>query len=842
MNKPRQHQSSWCVCWFLMVLCLSLYLPVNGQTYVEYFWNDDPGLGNATKINTSDEIVNFTVSTASLPYGYSTIGYRTIRDGYWSSTYFHTIYKADGLTTDGLMEYFWDEDPGLGNAQQTSFKFNNGIAELNYDYSTSGLAEGIHILGMRVKGEIWSPTIYRTIGIVREHPEANQVEYFWDNDPGIGNATNVGISPDSDGNYMLNLQLDTDTLSDGIHVLGMRVASGGLWSTTYTRYIAVTRKGGHVEKVEYYWDDDPGHDLATELTFTGDTLAVVNAEIEAPSDYGTHVLHIRAKANGVWSSHYIQKFCMNATPMMELPKDTFCVGEQFIVVNASEGATDSTTYAWDMNADGTVDETTDDMFVYAYTKPGTYMATLKAKTVGDCETTCFKEIVVLTTDNPKVTLSASTKTGCEGESIRLKATATNAGDHPRYIWLLNDKEIAETEADSLWIDTLMNKDKVQVRVVSSNPCCAVDNALSSAITFTIKETTDVSLPTFFPVFTTESAFILSGGEPTGGKYLINSEEASLFNPKKNTPGVYQLTYRYTNANGCTSEVSTTLTLNDGSAGLLLGDANKDGVVDSKDVDCEIELAYGLTSPTLSMKTADINSDSESDVRDVVGVCAIINEDESNVPSIVWDMNNSLTVTDTYADKIYEVNIPFSLTMKENICGVQFDLLMPDGVELTSETDGLTVRKKLDATDNTYTVIYFASDLQPLAKTLNIKATLPINMAKGAYELMPTNVIMTNEAMQSLDHNIKGGSLYVGMGNSINTVNDGIHIAVESNGIRLTGCAGTVVTLTDTAGRFILAEEVSDDTHFIGLTSISSGVYIVEVNRNETICKRKFLWK
>ena len=353
MNKPRQHQSSWCVKWLLMTLCLSLYVPVNGQTYVEYFWNDDPGLGNATKINTSDDIVNFTVSTASLPYGYSTIGYRTIRDGYWSSTYFHTIYKADGLTTDGLMEYFWDEDPGLGNAQQTSFKFNNGIAELNYDYSTSGLAEGIHILGMRVKGEIWSPTIYRTIGIVREHPEADQVEYFWDNDPGIGNATNVGISPDSNGNYMLNLQLDTDTLSDGIHVLGMRVASGGLWSTTYTRYIGVTRKGGPVEKVEYYWDDDPGHDLATELTFTGDTLAVVNAEIEAPSDYGTHVLHIRAKANGVWSSHYIQKFCMNATPMMELPKDTFCVGEQFIVVNASEGATDSTTYAWDMNADGT---------------------------------------------------------------------------------------------------------------------------------------------------------------------------------------------------------------------------------------------------------------------------------------------------------------------------------------------------------------------------------------------------------------------------------------------------------------------------------------------------------
>lgn len=842
MIKPQHNPSNWCVRWLIAGLCCYMNLSVKAQNGIEYFWNTDPGIGNATKVNDGDGTVNHTIDTGTLPIGFNLLGIRAISNGKYSPTYVKSVFKYPDANVDAQLEYFWDTDPGIGNGTKASFKMTDGAADVNFNLLTDELKPGLHTLGMRVYYANWSPTYYHTVAVLSNVGVADRLEYFWDNDPGMGNATSQSISPDVDGNILAHLELATDTLTAGIHRLGIRVGGIDMWSPTYTYYVAVAPNGWGIERVEYFWDEDPGYENATAIPFTGDTLAVVNAEIEAPSDYGTHVLHIRAKANGVWSSHYIQKFCMNATPIMELPKDTFCVGEQFIVVNASEGATDSTTYAWDMNADGTVDETTDDMFVYAYTKPGTYMATLKAKTVGDCETTCFKEIVVLTTDNPKVTLSASTKTGCEGESIRLKATATNAGDHPRYIWLLNDKEIAETEADSLWIDTLMNKDKVQVRVVSSNPCCAVDNALSSAITFTIKETTDVSLPTFFPVFTNESAFILSGGEPTGGKYLINGEEASLFNPKKNTPGDYQLTYRYTNANGCTSEVTTTLTLKDGSGGLLLGDANKDGVVDSKDVDCEIELAYGLTSPTLSMKTADINSDSESDVRDVVGVCAIINEDESNVPSIVWDMNNSLTVTDTYADKIYEVNIPFSLTMKENICGVQFDLLTPDGVELSSETDGLTVRKKLDATDNTYTVIYFANDLQPLAKTFNIKATLPINMAKGAYELMPTNVIMTNEAMQSLDHNIKGGSLYVGMGNSINTVNDGIHIAVESNGIRLTGCAGTVVTLTDTAGRFIMAEEVSDDTHFIGLTSISSGVYIVEVNRNEIICKRKFLWK
>ena len=156
----------------------------------------------------------------------------------------------------------------------------------------------------------------------------------------------------------------------------------------------------------------------------------------------------------MWSAPYIQQFCMNAIPAMRIDKDTVCVGEQFIVFNMTEAATDSTTYSWDMNGDGTVDSTTGEEFVYSYTKAGSYMASLSVKTVGDCATTCYVPIVVLPTDKPTVTLAAATKKVCAGEAVRLQATSKNAGDHPEYEWLINDEVVATSTVDTLMMEGL----------------------------------------------------------------------------------------------------------------------------------------------------------------------------------------------------------------------------------------------------------------------------------------------------------------------------------------------------------------------------------------------------
>ncbi|MFA1773773.1 T9SS type A sorting domain-containing protein [Rufibacter glacialis] len=54
---------------------------------------------------------------------------------------------------------------------------------------------------------------------------------------------------------------------------------------------------------------------------------------------------------------------------------------------------------------------------------------------------------------------------------------------------------------------------------------------------------------------------LSGGEPAGGTYFVNGEEATTFNPE--APGNYELVYRYTDREtGCRGEARCTIVVNE----------------------------------------------------------------------------------------------------------------------------------------------------------------------------------------------------------------------------------------------------------------------------------------
>ena len=625
---------------------------------VEYFWDTDPGIGNGTDypvtLSGSEEAtLTMSIPTDTVSNGAHLLGLR-VYNGTWSHTYHYIMVVANNGALADKVEYFWDIDPGMGNGIQQELTLNETTGMAALTIPTDTLKGGVHLLGMRVgSGDTWSSTTTRIIAVAPNEGIIERLEYFWDTDPGMGNATEYALNASNNGNAMVSLSLPTDTLSTGVHLLGLRSYCGG-WSATLLRYVAVSANGGAIERVEYFWDTDPGYGQATELPYSGDTLAIVNTDIVSPTAYGSHVLNIRAFSNGMWSAPYIQHFCMNATPGMQIDKDTVCVGEQFIVYNMTEGATDSTIYSWDMNGDGTVDSTTGEEFVYSYTKAGTYMASLSVKTVGDCATTCYVPIVVLPTDKPTVTLSAATKKVCAGQAVRLQATAKNAGDHPEYEWLVNDEVVATTTVDTLMMEGLADYDKVQVRVISSNPCAAVDNALSSQITFRVNPLPEVSIAHYFPIYKSESSLILTGGVPEGGTYYINDKEAALFNPARNEVGTYSLRYSYTNSNGCTSEALTSFVLRE--AALVQGDVNKDETVDVMDILCEVDLIYGRLFPTYTLATADLNGDKQVNVADIVGISGIILGDQAVAQAKAVHSRiaqgrgaaNALNVTDAHA--------------------------------------------------------------------------------------------------------------------------------------------------------------------------------------------------
>lgn len=828
--------------------CLS-GMGLHAQNLIEYFWNTDPGVGHATMVRGQGE--RFTLTADHLTEGANLLGIRALNGKYASPTMLSIVCKSTSLSECGRIEYFWDNDPGVGMATAIPLNMAADGTTSALSLPTDGLSDGIHLLGLRVGGSVgWSATYSYMMAVAPHGGRIDCVEYFWDDDPGLGLATRYAVPDGSGSDVVVSMDVLCEGLSRGIHMLGIR-SRCGTWSQTLRRAVVVGADNNPVEAVEYFWDDDPGMGLATPLSFTGTDMALVNENIDTPADYGKHVLVIRAMAGGVWGTPLVQTFCINAIPDFSLPADTVCRGEKFIVSNMTQGATAETTYSWDMDGDGKPDATSGDDFVYSYAKAGEYMVSLSVRTVGDCESTCIRPIVVLDTTSPQVSISASTKTSCAGDTVCFVAKATNAGTRPEYEWTVNGETVNDVSGDTLLVSTLANRDQVRVTVISSNPCSQVDAATSSAITMTVRELPDVSLAPMFPVYTNEGRFILSGGQPDGGTYYINGHEAALFNPQSNEPGLYTIAYRYADSRGCVSEAVQTFELRTPGAGsLLLGDVNKDERVDVMDVMCTVDYIFGQVFPTWNKQTADINKDGRIDVTDVVGIASIIiggNEVAAmaKVPGQAGIAYGDMTLaaTDAYADRTAEVLLDFKLSGTDRPSGVQFDITLPDGVELASVTDGLVVGRKLGSTDNTYTLLAYSADLSPVSETLSVRATLPVNMEAGTYPIIPENVVMAAADMRNIANTIVAGKLFVGTTTGMTGIENGrMGMLVESAGLRVFNAAGGSLSVYDISGRFVVAFGINADNEFMPLPALAPGTYVGEINRNGQTVRTKFICK
>lgn len=828
-------------------------LPLAGNARLEYFWDNDPGCGKATfypsSFDNDETVVDMSLLTDSLSIGMHMLGLRIGYGEVWSATYKHLVAVSPKNGSIDRLEYFWDSDPGCGKAVPHPVATDGEIAIVNLSLLTDTLSGGMHMLGIRSgNGVNWSQTYRQFIAIAPNGGVVDGIEYFWDDDPGLGKATHYPLT-NKGSEVTASFSLLTDGLSRGVHVLGIRSYCGG-WSPTLRKTVVVGADDNPVEAVEYFWDDDPGYGKATPLSFEGEQVAVVNEEIPVPETYGNHVLVIRAKSGGYWGTPLVQNICVNAMPDFSLPKDTVCCGEEFLIQNLTIGATEQTTYAWDMDGDGKSDITGGDNFTYTYDEAGEYMISLAVKTVGDCETTCTKSIVVLDTSVPSVVLEALSNKNCAGDTICFVAQSHAAGYQPQYEWLINGKIVKTGLSDTLLVDTLSDGAEVQVRVYSSNPCSQVDVAESAVIPIHIEELPEVSLGAFFPVYTTEKAFVLEGGVPSGGTYYVDGKEAVSFNPQEYGPGSYLITYRYTEPAGCTNEVVQRLEVRTpGEHSLLKGDVNKDETVDILDVLCTIDLIYGRIFPTWNNATADINEDGVIDVSDVVGIVGIIlgKENDKTLETVSRSVmkENRLEWDDAFVSAGAEdVDLIFEVDGNEQVSGIQFDVVLPEGVELKSATEGLTVGRCINAEGNIFRLLAYSADLNSLNGKYTVKASLPVNLSEGIYHIQPEQSIMSGSDMHKIIHQINGGKLIVGHPTNIGGISkDGIILSVEQTGLNVRNACDCTLMVTDMSGRFVMATEIGSDNQSIILPNgLMSGTYVAEIHTGEQTVRLKFIWK
>ncbi|MDX9751744.1 MAG: hypothetical protein RBT71_11730, partial [Flavobacteriales bacterium] len=135
-------------------------------------------------------------------------------------------------------EYFFDADPGVGNGTAAALIPGPGnTATIAIDVDASTLSAGFHFLSVRFQDADgrWGIAESRPVyihGTTAIGPAAPLVaaEYFFDDDPGVGNGTAAALVPGPGNTAAIAIDVDASTLPAGFHFLCVRFQDAdGRW-------------------------------------------------------------------------------------------------------------------------------------------------------------------------------------------------------------------------------------------------------------------------------------------------------------------------------------------------------------------------------------------------------------------------------------------------------------------------------------------------------------------------------------------------------------------------------------------------------------------------------------
>jgi len=304
----------------------------------EYFWNNDPGIDRATTISVIDSdgdgYYDISFPTANIPEGLNLLGFRVRYSNCWSTTTTALVWiPAENSDEVLASEYFFDTDPGIGMANPIPGLTGHAARLTETVIPTDGLATGIHLLGIRVKGAAgWSTTTTALVCIPAE--KSNEIlasEYFFDTDPGIGMANPI---PGLTGHAarLTETVIPTDGLTPGIHLLGIRVKGAAGWSTTTTTTVKIVdNKLMSVTAAEYYWSTDPDKTTAIPIT-PGREVEISDLAIQFPEQEAEeYTLYFMAKTGEQWYQVYSNTF-------VNVPLTAIVLNEETLELNIGESA------------------------------------------------------------------------------------------------------------------------------------------------------------------------------------------------------------------------------------------------------------------------------------------------------------------------------------------------------------------------------------------------------------------------------------------------------------------------------------------------------------------------
>lgn len=220
----------------------------NSIEEMEYFFDNDPGFGNGHPVTIqTDTLVEqtFIADLSGLNTGLHSL-YVRAKDcfGNWSLSQKHTFFAAPGPVCDSTgmnnqritqLEYFFDNDPGFGNGYQWVINPDTTIDQ-TFIADLNTLSHGVHTMYVRAKDcfGFWSlnqkHVFFVSPGSSDSSNQIVRLEYYWDEDPGYGQANPVSdFSPNQEIDH--TFEANVSTLTMGEHFLYVRALdTHGEWS------------------------------------------------------------------------------------------------------------------------------------------------------------------------------------------------------------------------------------------------------------------------------------------------------------------------------------------------------------------------------------------------------------------------------------------------------------------------------------------------------------------------------------------------------------------------------------------------------------------------------------
>lgn len=312
----------------------------NAESCVIYF---DGNTSNQQALSLNNGTTNADIDVSKMTDGLHT-AHVIVKgsDGKWSVPYQQAFIKISQPANTELLlaEYYFDS----AYAPNMMQKSKDGTLSADVDVST--LTAGMHTINIRylsTDGRWSTPYSQCFLKMPDRHAAtADSVEYYFDNHVNLRHK--MAITDNSE----LISELPTDSLSEGLHVLGMRFKdSDGRWSTPYSQCFYINRPvmlAGYEYWFNGKYDEKKKETLNNAKLGEGLKLNIDVSDIIATTsdDEPRCTLHLRfVTSRGEWSEVVVHEFTRSST---EIALEDYEILKAFYKETGGDGWTNK----WDI--------------------------------------------------------------------------------------------------------------------------------------------------------------------------------------------------------------------------------------------------------------------------------------------------------------------------------------------------------------------------------------------------------------------------------------------------------------------------------------------------------------